>query len=232
MADQATSAPVEICTGFGNPDSVKRSLRRERARYMPKNPTSLSDLTLDGEWTTTIDGDQFLLHDSGEESESRMLVFGTEQGLRRLASSDSWFMDGTFDVTPLLFTQLYRVPLGESAVTCVYVFLPNKNQATYEEFFTAIQDKCHSLGFDVDPVTVTVKFLTVSDKCSEIILWHPSQYLRMVPSSDAVHLEEDPKPWSCAMLPPRGRCQAVLWHVRRPCFPARGQSNIGYGFSP
>ena len=89
-----------------------------------------------------------------------MLVFGTEEGLQRLACSDSWFMDGTFDVAPLLFTQLYiiRVPLGDSAVTCVYSFLQNKNQATYEELFTAIQDKCHSLGFDVDPVTVTVDF--------------------------------------------------------------------------
>ena len=69
-------------------------------------------------------------------------------------------MDGTFDVAPLLFTQLYmiRVPLGESAVTSVYAFLPNKHQETYEELFTAIQDRCSELGFNVDPTTVTIDF--------------------------------------------------------------------------
>ena len=90
MADQTTSAPVEIRAGLGNPDSVMGTC--EAYAHEP----SLSGLTLDGDWTTTIDGDQFLLHDSGEESDSRMQVFGTEQGLRRPASSDSWFMDGTF----------------------------------------------------------------------------------------------------------------------------------------
>ena len=52
-------------------------------------------------------------------------MFGTDLGLRHLASSDSWYMDGTFDVASPLFTQLYvvRVPLGESTVTSVYAFL-------------------------------------------------------------------------------------------------------------
>ena len=160
VANKTTHVPVNIHAGLGNPGTVKCVLRRERARHMPKNPASLSDLTLDAEWTTTIDGEQFLLYDIGVYLDSRMLVFGTEEGLQRLASSDSWFMDGTFDVAPLLFTQLYiiRVPLGDSAVTCAYAFLHNKKQATYEELFTTIQDKCHSLGFNVDPVTVTVDF--------------------------------------------------------------------------
>ena len=69
----------------------------------------------------------------------------------------SWYMDGTFNVAPLLFTQLYVicVPLEESAVTCVYVFLPNKH---HEELFTAIQDRCTVLGFQADPTTITLDF--------------------------------------------------------------------------
>lgn len=160
IADQTTDTPIDIRVELGNPETVKRSLRRERAKHMPKNPTSLSELTLDGEWITTIDGDPFLIYDNGVHSSARMLVFGTELGLRRLASSDSWYMDGTFSVAPLLFSQLYiiRVPLGESAVTCVYAFLPDKQQETYAELFTAIQDQCSELGFNVDPTTVTLDF--------------------------------------------------------------------------
>ena len=125
--DHTTETPVEVRAELGNPDTVKRSLRRERAKTMPKNPASLRDLTLDEEWTMTSDQEQFLIHDSGVDSSNRMLVFATDNALRHLASSDSWYMDGTFNVAPLLFTQLYviRVPLGESAVTCVYAFLPN-----------------------------------------------------------------------------------------------------------
>ena len=57
-----------------------------------------------------------------------MLVFEAHLGLRRLASSDSWFMDEMFDVNPLLFTGLYmiRVPLNESGVTGIYAFLVKK----------------------------------------------------------------------------------------------------------
>jgi len=67
-------------------------------------------------------------------------------------------MEGTFDVVPLLLTKLYmiRVPLGESAVTCIYAFLPNKHQDIYEELFTPIPDRCTQLGFNINPATVTL----------------------------------------------------------------------------
>ena len=152
IADHTTDTHVNIRADLGKLETIKRSLRRERSKHMPKNPASLRELTLDGEWTTTVDGDSFLVYDNGADSSDRILVFGTHLGpmlgLRRLASSDSWFMDGTFDVAPLLFTQLYviRVPVAESAVTCIYVFLPNKHQETYEELFTAIQDRCTQLS--------------------------------------------------------------------------------------
>ena len=159
ISDQTTDTPVDIHAGLGNPETVKRLLRREHAKHMPKNPTSRSELTLDGEWTTTVDGDPFLIYDNGVGSSDRILVFGTDLGLRHLASSDSWYMDGTFGVTPLLFIQLYviHVPLGESAVTSVYAFLPTSTRK-HEEFFTAIQDRCSELGFNVDPTTVTIDF--------------------------------------------------------------------------
>ena len=160
ISDQTTDTPVDIRAGLSNPETVKRSLRQEHAKHMIKNPTSCSELTLDGEWTTTVDGDQLLIYDNGVDSSDRILVFGTDFGLRHLASSDSWYMDGTFDVAPLLFTHLYviRVSLGESTVTSVYAFLPNKHQETYEELFTAIQDRCSEFGFNVDPTTVTIDF--------------------------------------------------------------------------
>ena len=59
---------------------------------------------------------------------SILLVFASDAALTQLAQSDTWHMDGTFDSAPYIFQQLYviRVPLGESAVSCVYAFLSSK----------------------------------------------------------------------------------------------------------
>ena len=161
-ADHTQYATAHIRAEIGHQDAVKRTIRREKAKHLPKSPVSLSDLEVTGEWTTTggVDKEDFLIHDSGPESASRILVFASQSALTHLASADKWYMDGTFDVAPLLFQQLYviRAPLGESAVSCVYAFLPNKLQTTYEEFLTAVISKCNGLGFQPDPITVVTDF--------------------------------------------------------------------------
>ena len=47
LVDHTTEGPVEARAELGNPDTVKRSLRRELAKTMPKNLASLRDPTLD-----------------------------------------------------------------------------------------------------------------------------------------------------------------------------------------
>jgi len=64
LVDHTTETPVEVRVELGNPDTMKRSLRWELAKTMPKNPVSLRDLTLDEEWTITSDQEQFITHDS------------------------------------------------------------------------------------------------------------------------------------------------------------------------
>ena len=56
---------------------MKRSLGRECAKNQPKNPASVQDIVVHGEWTTTMDGDNFLVYDNGVDSASRMLVFAS-----------------------------------------------------------------------------------------------------------------------------------------------------------
>ena len=58
-------------------------------------------------------------------------------------------MDGNYAMAPEIFQQLYiiRVPLGETAVSCVYAFLSGKSQNVYEEMLQSIVDGCERLGF-------------------------------------------------------------------------------------
>ena len=89
-------------------------------------------------------GDNFLIHDTGKGSRNRIIMFAREIQLRTLTSAKTWLMDGTVLMAPGIFSQLYviRIPLGKSAVTAIYAFLPNKAQRTYKEMFQVITDAC------------------------------------------------------------------------------------------
>ena len=160
--DTLQTETVEVRAAVGKTDSVKRTIRRQRNKNLPKDPASLQDLILPEDWQHTCEPYRhpFLLFDSGSDSEDRILVFGTAQALRHLCSSDIWYMDGTHPSSPGLFKQLYiiRAPLGDSAVTCVYALLPGKSQQIYEELFGALDRKCEQMGFSPDPTTVVTDF--------------------------------------------------------------------------
>ena len=87
-------------------------------------------------------------------------MFASNQALKHLSRSTTWFMDGTFATAPRIFQQLYiiRVLLGLSAVTCVYAFLSTKSQSAYEKLLRAILDKCNHLGFNPDTTNVMTDF--------------------------------------------------------------------------
>ena len=72
----------------------------------------------------------------------------------------TWFMDGNYAMAPEIFQQLYiiRVPLGETAVSCVYAFLSGKSQNVYEEMLQSIVDGCERLGFTPDPTEIVLDF--------------------------------------------------------------------------
>ena len=70
-----------------------------------------------------------------------MLIFGTTESLNYLSNADNWFADGTFEVVPAQFAQLYTVhglKEGRNIVGC-YGLLPDKRRQTYVDFFTQVQ---------------------------------------------------------------------------------------------
>ena len=116
---------------LGTSSTVKRFIRRHVQTGRPKDPASSQELLIEGtEWELTggEQPEQFLIYDSGPEDVNRIIIFGTELCLRKLADARTWYMDGTFKVAPAIFTQLYviRVPLADSAISCIYAFTQRK----------------------------------------------------------------------------------------------------------
>ena len=75
-------------------DSLKRTIQRQRVRQQtaPVQPTTLEQLALPEEYKRTSKGEQFLLYDSGSETQ-RILIFGTQRNLEMFQlSSAGWLM--------------------------------------------------------------------------------------------------------------------------------------------
>lgn len=176
LTDMLSQQPVEVRYAAGQTETLKRNIRRVRNGTLPKDPASLRDLSIEGVWRTTgePDNNDFLIHDSGPQNQNRVILFATNESLRHLAGSDTWYMDGTFATVPRLFHQVFiiRAPIGDTAITCVYGFLSSKTQSTYEEVLRAVVNKCEEIGLIVDPVTVITDFEKALINAVSTVLGH------------------------------------------------------------
>ncbi len=79
-----------------------------------------------------ISVEDFLLWDSGQQ-EDRILFFSTVNNLNLLAGATEWAADGTFDIAPPLFAQLYTIHgrVFGAMHPFIYCLLPDKTEATY-----------------------------------------------------------------------------------------------------
>ncbi|RNA31545.1 hypothetical protein BpHYR1_018914 [Brachionus plicatilis] len=84
--------------------------------------------------------ENFVLFDSGSVDPQRIIIFGTTKNLELLNSKSTWFIDGTFDISPDVFTQLFTFNIikGGKNLPLVYAFLPNKEQPSYGRVFMFI----------------------------------------------------------------------------------------------
>ena len=146
IAQAMADVDVNVRTEMGKEDSIKRHIRKQRTNVLPAEPETLVDLKIEGEWAQTAgpNPDNFLAHDSGSDSEIRVIIFATNEAIRHLAAAQTWYMDGNFSVAPNNFSQLYviRCPLGNTAVSTVYALLQRKSRETYEYLLNTLRQTC------------------------------------------------------------------------------------------
>jgi hypothetical protein len=104
--------------------------------------------------TLADDPENFLLHDSGVDDPDRFFMFGTLDHVKLIGDAHI-FMDGTFDISPTLFMQVYTVHVLKHGrcLPVVYGLLPRKTQAIYTSFLTVISNK-----LNMAPRTITSDF--------------------------------------------------------------------------
>ena len=88
---------------------IQAKLYRKRRELIPPNPKRMTDLKLDlplfqySQEKTVVKGDQVL------DDRRRVVLFTTNEHLKHLAKSQQVLADGTFRITPKLWTQTFII---------------------------------------------------------------------------------------------------------------------------
>jgi len=119
-------------------------------------PQSRKDVLLDGKWGKTLDGQRFAIPTDPDQ----MLVFASDDHLRLLAQSKTVFMDGTFNVCPALYFQLFSIHgvVEDTVVPLAYSLLPSKTRTTYFDMLALIRKTMADMQLSFDPDTLVSDF--------------------------------------------------------------------------
>ena len=153
----------------------------------------------------TLTGEKFLLFDSRPETTSedeeeveeeeeqdegaaaaaprrrspRTLVFATRRNLELLCESGTWFIDGTFKASPIIFTQLFTI-MGvrqrntfngeEVPLPFVYALLSGKTEDEYTAVLRAVRDAVQQYRIrQCTPETIMSDFeLAIINSCKAV----------------------------------------------------------------
>ena len=96
----------------------------------------------------------------GHQSAQLFLGLMTDEALRHIALTSTWFMDGCFSMTTHLFKKMYivRVLLGTVCSHEYLTLLPGKSHNIYEGHAESDLDRCEELGYSSDPSNILVDF--------------------------------------------------------------------------
>ncbi|XP_018497352.1 uncharacterized protein LOC108865132 [Galendromus occidentalis] len=162
VAEQVESMPAGIATSSPPIPQLKRLVRRTRAAETHACPPILEDLVIPSDQQLDHEGKKFLQYDNGPQAENdRVIIFASDRGLQILASSDIWYMDGTFEVAPRLFYQLYTINVTQHDcfINTVYCLLTDKRQLTCKELLNVIREEVPALNVRVAIADFEIAFI-------------------------------------------------------------------------
>ncbi|CAF3191718.1 unnamed protein product [Rotaria socialis] len=112
-------------------------------------------------YQSTLTEKRFLLIDIFlKRGQDRILIFASDQQLKLLYESSTIFMDGTFDIAPAPFKQVYLIH-GEKfgqGLPVAFCLLSNKRGRTYLELFERLKEQAIFLKTKFDPKRIITDF--------------------------------------------------------------------------
>ena len=103
---------------------------RSRRSKLPTLSMCQEDVRIEGRWQKTLSGEQFYLRKEGE-----VLIFATHTNMHLLAEATTIYVDGTFEICPRLFYQVFIINafIYGQQFPLVYGLLPGKSRDIYHQ---------------------------------------------------------------------------------------------------
>ncbi len=152
VARALSDVPEEVLTVLPKKQVLMRAVQKERKKLDGAAPNP-RDLTFE----IPNEYQQLVVFDSGRDDNNRILILGDRDLLNQLDQATEWFTDGTFDVAPDIYCQLYsfHCKVGNNYPPCLYALLPNKAEQTYDRMLDAI---INNVLTNPNPTRVLVDF--------------------------------------------------------------------------
>lgn len=129
--------------------SVSSSLYRKQHEKFPLFPNSIDDLDFSGEWSKTLTGEDFMFG-----SRDGIFMFTTRNNLALVTKAPFLYMDGTFQICPHLFYQVFTVHAFKHGqqFPLIYFLLPDKTRETYNISSILLNEAAQNFGFQVEHI--------------------------------------------------------------------------------
>ena len=130
--------------------SLARTLNRYRQKTRPKHPTTLVDFEIEKSHVPPI-FESWQYH----VEQRYHIIWTSEEQRQLLKTSKTWYMDGTFKLVKLPFTQLYSIHCFISngdgitkQIPVLFVLMSGRSSADYSGLITTIQDHLGDLAVE------------------------------------------------------------------------------------
>ena len=143
--------------------ALTKMIKRAQNRNNPREPNTLVELIVPDDLKFTNNNKLFLLRQSDIGNE-KVLLFSTENNLKKLAESNYWIMDGTFKTAPNMFLQIYSIhaPVGgkenSRILPLVYFVMSRKSEEAYKRAFEDLCDSAAEYNIKLAPSFIITDF--------------------------------------------------------------------------
>lgn len=136
LGEQLRDLENDVLARLPKRSCMERTMRREKKKTnaVTPNPRNIN-------FEIPAEYEDIIMYDSGQDDNERILAIGNHDVLR-YAQSTLWLGDGTFEIVPTLFFQLYTVhcKVGNSYPPFIYFLLTNKTEGTYTRMIQILKE--------------------------------------------------------------------------------------------
>lgn len=156
----ASVSNPEIIANLPQRNDLIRNINRIQNRNRPRNPLSLQDLSIQPPYSKTLNGEQFVQFDSGEQDQNRFIIFYTNRNFERLCNSRTLLCDGTFKTVPSQFYQLYTIhgSVLNYVFPLVYCIATRKTEDFYHNLLNHLSSRAQEMNLELNPQYILSDF--------------------------------------------------------------------------